>query len=215
MAEERKETPSWTKVIQDMVDKQLMDTHTAMPATVVSYDYDKNLAVVQPALKRKFKKDPAAVSLPLITNVPVCFPRMGKGHIRFPVNAGDEGAVVFQERSIDRWLSLGGAVDPEDSRKHHLSDAIFFPGLTSQVNVMSSKAKKTSLEIKNDKGWIEIMPNGRFKVTNGSEELFETLVQLVQAILDSRTNTIFGPQPLIHIQDHFRVVLAKLEKLKG
>lgn len=214
MAEDRKETPSLAKVIQDMVDKQLMDLHTAMPGTIVSYDYGTNMAVVQPALKRKFKNT-AATNLPLISNVPVYFPSVGKAHIRFPVKAGDEGQIVFQERSIDKWMSLGGQVDPEDPRKFHLSDAVFYPGKLSQVSPYASKSKQTSIEIKNEKSWIEIFPNGKFKVTDGTNELFDLLVQLCQAILDARTNTILGPQPLIHLQDQFRVIKLKLEKLRG
>lgn len=215
MAEERKETPSLAKVMQDMVDKQLMDVHTSMPGTIISYDYASNMAVIQPSLKRKFKQSSSSINLPPISNVPVCFPSVGKAHIRFPLNSGDEGEIVFQERSIDKWLSLGGTIDPEDTRKFHLSDAIFFPGKLSSKNSYKSKAKKTSIEIKNDKSWIEVYPNGKFKLTDGTEELFDLLVQLCQAILDARTNTIFGPQPLINLQNQFFVIRQKLEKMRG
>lgn len=215
MADARKETPTLTKVLEDMIDKKMFDIHTSMPATIVSYDYDKNMAVVQPALKRKFKVNPSATPLPLISNVPVWFPSVGKAHIRFPINAGDEGDIMFQERSIDNFISSGGTVDTNDPRTHHLSDAIFFPGKLSQVNKYESKAKKTSIELKNGKSWIEVYPNGKFKVTDGSNELFDLLVQLCQAILDARTNTILGPQPLINLQNQFFVIKEKFEKLRG
>lgn len=214
MAEGRGETLSLTANMLKMIDRVLMEMNTAMPGYILSYDYEKNLAVVQPGLKRKFKgSDPEL--LPPISNVPVCFPRMGEAHIRFPVNPGDEGQLVFQQRSIDEWIDLGGAAYPADSRKFHLSDAVFYPGLNSQKTPVKSKAKKTSIEIKNKKSWIEIYPNGKFRITDGTEELIDLLVQLCQAILDARTNTIFGPQPLIHLQQQFLVIRQKLEKLRG
>lgn len=178
MAETRKETPSLAKVIEDMVDKKLMDVHTAMPGVVLSYDYEKNLAVIQPSLKRKFKNSDS-VNLPPISNVPVYFPSTKNAHIRFPIQAGDEGQIIFQERSIDLFTSLGGTVDTNDTRKFHLSDAVFLPGKLSQKQQFKSKAKKTSVEIKNDKGWIEVLPNGKFKVTNGTVELLNLLRMLL------------------------------------
>jgi hypothetical protein len=214
MAEDqRQETPSLTKIIEDMVDKRLIDVHTSMPATVVSYDYGTNLAVVQPKLKRKTKGQ-GLIDLPKISNVPVCWPRMGMAHLRLPVTAGDEGEIHFAERSIDSWLS-GGEDDGTDLRKHDLSDATFWPGLWSQSNPAKSKAKKTSIEIKNGKGWVEIMANGQFKITDGTEEVLDLMVQLCQAILDARTNTMLGEQPLIHLQDQFRVIMKKLKQLRG
>lgn len=180
MAETRQETPSLSKNIQDMIEKRLVDLHTSMPAAIVSYDYGKNLAVVQPKLKRKFAGKPPA-DLPTISNVPVCFPRMGGAHIRFPVNPGDEGLIHFAERSIDSWLARGSD-DAQDLRKHDLSDATFWPGLTSLSNPAESKAKKTSIEIKNKKAWIEILPNGKFKLTNGQFELLNIIRQLIMSL---------------------------------
>ena len=68
--------------------------------------------------------------LPVIPSVPVCFPGSGAFRVTFPVAKGDTGLLVFCSRSIDRWLSEGGSVDPQDDRTHDLSDAVFVPGLT-------------------------------------------------------------------------------------
>jgi hypothetical protein len=38
-------------------------------------------------------------------------------------------ALVFSDRSLDRWLNAGGVVDPGTYRMHDLSDAIAIPGL--------------------------------------------------------------------------------------
>lgn len=217
MAEQRNETPSLAKVIQDMVAKELMEVHTAMPGVIVSYDYGKNMAVVQPSLKRKFKGGSAAVNLPLISNVPVAFPRMGDAHIRFPINPGDEGQLIFNERSIDKWSTLGGTVDPEDPRKFHLSDAVFFPGPNSTPKAMKSKAKQTSIEIKNQKAWIEIMPNGKFKITDGSDEVLLIIKDFLESVNAAFTETLLGPMPLVppQVYNQWVKLIQRIEKLRG
>jgi hypothetical protein len=213
---ERKETPTWTQVILDMIEKRLVDMHTAMPGEVISYDYDTNLATVRPMIKRKFKAMAEAVELPSITNVPVAFPRMGEGHLRFPVAAGHEGQIIFQERSIDKWVASGGAVDPEDSRKFHLSDAVFVPGLTSQSNPIKSKAKKTSLELKMNKGYIEITPGGKFKIANNEEELLTIMLDFLESVNAAFTETLLGPQPLVPPVQYqqWLQLIERIKKLK-
>jgi hypothetical protein len=176
----RQETPSLAKVIQDLVEKRLVDVHTSMPCKVVSYDEDTGLAVVQPALKRKFAGTGLA-DLPTISNVPVCFPRMGKATLVFPVNPGDEGELHFAERSIDSWLT-GGADQADDLRKHDLSDATFWPGLTSQPNKLKRKGKKTSAELRYNEQWIELLGNGKFKIANGKAELLNLIYRLILSL---------------------------------
>lgn len=198
-----------------MIDQQLVDIHTSMPAEIVEYDYETNLAVVQPVLKRKFKQKTQAEPLPLIANVPVCFPSVKDAYLRLPIQVGDEGELSFQERSIDAWLENGGVIDPLDPRKFHLSDAIFYPGLRSKSNPLKPKGKRNSLVVKNQKAFIELMTNGKFKISNGTDETFDLLVQLVQAILDARVNTLLGPQPLIHPTAKFNEVLQRFTNLRG
>jgi len=188
-------TPNLLQLLDEIIDTKLLEVHTSLPATIVSYDYDKNLAVVKPSLKRKYKKEDSPVELPLINDVPVGQYRLGESWIRLPVNVGDEGQLIINERSIDKWINEGGTVDPEDFRKFSLADAVFWPGLTSQKNLMKSKSKKTSIEIKNKKGIIEITADGKFKITNGELEAMTLLVELVEKLIAAKVNTAIGPQP--------------------
>ena len=126
-------TPSLIETLRTVIDGRLCELHTSLPAEIVSYDYAKNTAVVKPLLKRKYKNQ-SPVELPTISDVPVAFPRMGEGHLRFPVNKGDTGQIIFNERSIDGWKVSGGNIDPQDPRKHSLSDAVFYPGLNPANN---------------------------------------------------------------------------------
>ena len=182
MTTETARTPNLAETIQALIKANLLELHTHLPAKIVSYDYTTNLAVVQPLLKRKYKSEDSSVELPTISNVPVAFPRIGSAHLRLPVNPEDEGSLKFMERSIDKWLTEGGCVDPEDPRRFSLSDAVFELGLTSQINPMISSGANDSLELQYNASFIEILSSGKFKVSNGADELFLILTNLMEVL---------------------------------
>lgn len=105
------------------------DLHVSIPAKVVRVELAKGLVDAQPLVKDVF--DGQAVSVPVIPNVPVVWPGAGGYRLTFPIAAGDIVLLVFSDRSLDLWLEKGGEVDPEDPRRHALSDAIAIPGLRS------------------------------------------------------------------------------------
>lgn len=226
---ERQRTPSMVETVRALIAAELSEVHTSIPGEIVSYDYDKNLAVVRPLLKRKYVGEELPVDLPTIANVTVCFPRMGPGHLRFPILPKMTGEIIFQERSIDKWSVGGGSVDPEDARRHNLSDATFWPGLVPNNDPIASTAAETSLELKLKGSYIEILDNGKFKVKGNSEELFDLLVKTIDKMITlsnelgtkDKTNTIFGPmQPnnFLAYQDlevAFTELKTKMETLKG
>ena len=106
---------------------------TALPGRVQSFDPVKQAADIEPLVHDTWEAEDGTNQtgpLPVIPSVPVCFPGSGGWRVTFPVAKGDTGLLVFCSRSIDRWLSEGGSVDPQDDRTHDLSDAVFVPGLT-------------------------------------------------------------------------------------
>lgn len=127
------ETPSMAKVIRDAIEQRLAEVHVSMPGIVVSYD--GQYADVQPALMRKYVNETTPTKLPIIKNVPVVWPSTKLSSLTLPLNTGDEGVLVFSERSLDKWILTGGIMDPRDARKHHLSDAQFIPGRMSKPNL--------------------------------------------------------------------------------
>ena len=122
-----------TGTITDLIDSEienfLSEIHTSFPAQVLKYDSTKQSVDVQPCIQKKLTDD-SVLPLPIIHNVPIIFPSSGGALLSFPVEAGDTVLVQCCERSIDLWLSSdGGQIDPEDTRKFNLSDAIAIPGL--------------------------------------------------------------------------------------
>jgi len=224
----RKNTPTLIQTLQAVIDASLCELHTALPCEVISYDYAKNLAVVQPVLKRKYKNEAEAIELPTISNVPVSFQRMGPAHLRLPIKPGQTGQLVFNERSIDGWLVSGGKIDPQDPRKHSLSDAVFYPGLNPSNKPMASSAAGDSIELKLNGAYLEILNNNKFKITNGSEELLDLVSKLADEVINiaaniqiSTTNTTFGPMKWNDsaaykpYEDAAKDIKAKVDILKG
>lgn len=122
------QTPTLQDMIRNAIEARLASLHTAMPGVVKTYDPATQTADVQPALKKKYA-DGTVVNLPLLTKIPVIFPRTAKGYVHFPLDPDDTVLIIFCERSIDSWRLKGGVIDPADYRKHALSDAVCIPGL--------------------------------------------------------------------------------------
>lgn len=263
--DKRQETRSLAQVIMDAIDTKLLDVHTSLPGEIVSYDSATALAVVQPLIKRKYTDETTAIDLPLVSNVPVQFPRSNRTHVVMEILKGDQGMLIFQERSIDLWLESGRSVDPMDPRKFSLSDAVFVPGLFSKAAPITRKGEASSLEIKhyetylefkktgqtifdntktkidlkddgtvniknpkvtinigkdgivnlkNDTGEVNISNDGKFKLSNQTYEVIDILVQVIDKLSTTTTNTIFGPLQLNDFA-FFAQKKTELETLKG
>ncbi len=194
MAKEKIETPTLAQVLRDVLESRLCDVHTALPGEIVSYSSITKLATVKPLLKRKYATG-ELVSLPNIQNVPVNHPRTKDSGIHLPIKKGDGVLIVFIERSIDKWISQGGEVSPEDPRKHSLSDAICIPGLFSQVDPITVD-EPDALTIKNKDMTIELFDDGKVKLKNKTEELVDLMSQMADKLSTTTVNTIFGPLQL-------------------
>ncbi len=119
-------TPS--EILFDCINNVISNVHTAMPGIIVEYDHTTSSAKVQPVLNKNYTS--GEMPLPILEKVPVMFASGGSNfNITFPINIGDYVLLIFCERSIDLWKSVGGQVTPTDPRKFNLSDAIAIPGL--------------------------------------------------------------------------------------
>src|SRR5579862_3452744 len=98
---------SLTDAIRQAILYQLNNIHTALPASVVSYDYTVQKGSFQPLLNKVWT-DGTVTPMPILENVPVIFPRAGGASLTFPVNVGDTALLLLIERSTDLWLTQGG-----------------------------------------------------------------------------------------------------------
>jgi hypothetical protein len=167
-----------------------------MPATIVKYERATQKATVQPSLKRR-TRDGKVLSFPVVTNVPCLFPRTNDFSLTFELKPQDSGLLICAQRSLDRWLSSGGEVDPQDPRKHSFTDGIFIPGLFA-FNA-SAPAEQNVTVLKNKDTRFRIYENGKmaFANLNSGEELVLVLSDLCQVLIQALTRTAIGPQPFV------------------
>lgn len=113
---------------------------TALPGVVSGVDLEKQTVSVQPSIQGSVSSPDGSaqsVNLPLLVDVPICWPRAGGFAITFPVKAGDEVLVVFASRCIDSWWQSGGVGAQAEVRMHDLSDGFAILAPTSQAKKLS------------------------------------------------------------------------------
>jgi hypothetical protein len=136
---------------------------TALPAIIQSFDAARLTCTAQPAVKALVRaKDGSTswVTLPLLVDVPVCFPRGGGCTLTFPIAAGDEALIVFSSRCIDSWWQSGGVQVQAELRMHDLSDGFAIPGPFSQATKISGFSSTTTQLRSNDGStYIELNPS--------------------------------------------------------
>ena len=69
--------------------------------------------------------------LPRLVRVPVGYYKAGGFIMTLPTSVGDEGILIFSDRSLDLWKTTRKKSAPNSSRLHEISDAIFLPFPTS------------------------------------------------------------------------------------
>lgn len=130
---ETERTPTLGEVIEARIATELESMHTAIPGRVVKYDPATQKADVQPLVRSAYLDEDGlrqTASLPVVPSCPVAFPGGSGLVVTFPVAVGDFGLLIFAESSLDKWLAgSGGEVDPQFDHRHHLSDAVFIPGV--------------------------------------------------------------------------------------
>lgn len=124
--------------IVETAQKAAGDIHTAVPATIVSFNPEKGQATVKPVMK--FTTEGGnTMDYPQISGVPVLFQQYmdQKATIGFPVKPGDGCLLVVSEQSIDYWMY---GQDTGTNLKFDLTNAICIPGLFTKANSVVAEA---------------------------------------------------------------------------
>lgn len=163
-------SPTLAEVITNAVEFFLEDVHVALPGKINNYDPGDQRAEIQPLIQRRIVAEDGEEileSLPAIPDVPVIFPRSGEFFLSFPLKKGDHVMLVFQERSLDNFLSAkkGQEVDPDEFRKHDLTDAVAYPGLYPFGEALNdADADKMMMGKDSDGAQIQIEEGGSVKI---------------------------------------------------
>jgi len=179
--------PTLAQLLSTTMAANNLATCVAKPAQVINYNYKNQSVTVQPYFDVKYR-DGTVNRSPVIYNVPVCFQRSETAFISIPISPGDNVLLIFADRSLEKWLSSGDFGTPDDSRNHHISDAIAIPGLYPlskpvQINnpndiIVSNTGPKSRTELR-------VKPNGHLQILNQQAELVSTIVSFMQAVINS------------------------------
>lgn len=191
--------------IKAALDYRLNNLHTCLPAEIISYDFTTQKALVQPLLNKVWASgsnstptngqsaNMLSTPMPVLDNVPVVFPRSGGAGLTFPVNSGDTCLLVFCERSLDLWLTVGGQVNPDDNRKFDLSDAIAIMGIFP-FNESSTAENNNDVLLTYADSKIRIKQNGAILIETASTVAIGTstneLLKIISDLLNSLENSV-------------------------
>ena len=143
------QSPAPETVIAKAMRVALRSVRVALPGRIQTYDASTCQADVQPLIQEAQADFDGTVTtgpLPVVPHVPVLFMGGGGNRTTYPVKPGDTCLLIFSSSSLDRWLALGGLVDPQDDRRHDISDGIALVGLTAFPNATPASTTATVLE---------------------------------------------------------------------
>ncbi len=159
---------------------------TCLPAFITKINLAQMTIEAQPTIQGRVTNEDGSqefVDLPLLGDVPICFPRGGGFSMTFPMKIGDEVLIIFASRCIDAWWQSGGIQQPIETRMHDLSDGFAVLGNTSQPNVISD-ISSDDLEIRNDDGtvYLSLGADGKIGFKNATTDLKTVLTDFQTAV---------------------------------
>lgn len=167
-------------IFRNSVLSVLSGVNTSLPGIIVDYDPSTNKATIQPALNKNYVS--GVKPMPILENVPVMFPGGSNFNITFPLKKGDYVLLIFVQRSMDLWLSVGGQVTPNDPRKFDISDAIAIPGLQPFTGDFSNTSG-INFEISFGGSKISISPTGEIQIkTDSTVAIGTTTTELLNIV---------------------------------
>jgi hypothetical protein len=150
-------THSQNAYFKELVRHALIDTRVAIPAIVQDFDPNTQTCTVTIAIREVVRTNtgPKNVAISPIQKIPVMLPRAGGFCLTLPLQAGDEGMLIFCDMCFDLWWTRGGIQNQLERRRHDLTDCGFYPGMWSQPRVLPNYAVD-SAQLRSDDGLIVV-----------------------------------------------------------
>lgn len=124
-----------------------------LPAQVINYNRDTNMAQVQPLIPFVTTENQLVSRAQLV--IPVKQPGAGGYIISYPVTTGTLGWIKSNDRDISIFQQTKQASAPNTQRKHSFEDAVFEPD-NMNVGVTISEGEDGNLVIQNLAGTVKI-----------------------------------------------------------
>lgn len=147
------DTAQWKSPIS----QESVDLRVAVPAIVQSFDAEKQFVTVQIAIREQIRTPygPQNTEISPLYCIPIAPFRAGGFAFTLPIQAGDEGFLIFCDMAIDLWKARGGVQNQLVMRRHDLNDSFFLPGGWSQPRVLENYST-TSAQLRSDDGSVVV-----------------------------------------------------------
>lgn len=120
--------------LQFVFNKMIQGIDGMLPAKVIAFDRETNRVQVQ-LLIQMITTDNTLVSRPQIASVPVLMLGGGGYMINFPLNPGNLGWVLANDRDISLFLQTYDEAQPNTWRVKQFSDGVFIPDIMTNFTV--------------------------------------------------------------------------------
>lgn len=132
---ERVEVPDLAELFNRRMSEVMSKINCCHLGTVKSFNSAKQ--TVTASINYKAIVDGKLYEYPLLLDVPIFVYKGGNASSTMPIAAGDTCILLFNDRSIDNWLTTGDVSSaPNGERVHDMSDAICFVGISSFGNLI-------------------------------------------------------------------------------
>lgn len=194
------------------------DVMGEIPGKIISFDPATQTATIQPAYKPKHNGKP--VDMPELLEVPVRFPRAGKGGITYPIAAGDMVTLRPQMRSSEKYHTEG-TYEATDTRSMNLSDMEAFVDGGESLQDPIKNFDPANVHIRGDEDGefgIRISKEGKLKIEGNQGNIYIlyrdglNLAKQIAYFLKDEPALINGPA-YAAIETSLAEIVAKLDTM--
>lgn len=124
---------------------------------------------IQQVVRNVTTQEETTEDIPPLCRVPIGYYKAGGFILTLPTAVGDEGIILFSDRSLDLWKETGAKNPPRDTRFHDLSDGVFLPFPTSKGGAIAGyNATSFYAGLENGAGFLRIAPSGAVTIHSSS-----------------------------------------------
>lgn len=114
-----------------------------------------------------------AENYPVLVDVPVIILIGGNSALTFPISAGDDCLILFNDRDMDNWVTSGQVLPPNTARLHDLNDGVALVGLRPATKAIASY-DTTRARLQNGNTYVGVGAS-KVKIDNGTKTLKDLL----------------------------------------
>jgi len=138
------ENEQFYTVLDRAIEDRITDIRTAIPAKITKINHKKNVVDVDILIDEWIGSKTEKIDT--LKEVPILQLGNKKIFITIPIKEGDEGLLIFNDRSIDEHEN--GFEKTRDNRSHNVSDAVFIPMELRYKKDLIEDFNKDNLEIR-------------------------------------------------------------------